>query len=249
MSQNTSENALPCKQMTKQTLTAQLQTLLTEIESTDIWRSVLDNEGQLLASGAGCFEDGIHSKHQIDFKGKSVADLGSNLGHFSRRAARQGAQVVHGYDLDDRLSQAARLLTALRGIDNVHFHSCDILRDAPTDVADMALLIDVIGKNIVASGRLRGFIDALQRYGSKELILTVRPMYRIQKDLHSSVQALESLYGPHCTARGHFLVLRYVVRMLSPCWRPVRIDHSLKGLSKVPVRFVRKEHASVALCP
>lgn len=228
-----------------QALIEQLQVLLAKIDPTDIWRSILDNEGNVLASGVGCFEDGIHTGHKIDFSGKSVADLGANLGHFSRFAARHGAREVHGYDLDDRLSRAATLLTSLRGMDNVHFHTCDILSDSPNTPADMALLIDVIGKSGVASGKLTGFLDALQRYGTKEIIMTVRPMYRIQKDLHSSEEALQSMYGLDCTARGHFLVLRHVVRTLSPGWRPVCIDHSHTNLSKMPVRFVRKDHPSV----
>jgi SAM-dependent methyltransferase len=63
---------------------------------------------------------------QINFEGKRVLDLGSNLGELSRAARARGAALVDGYEYDSYFVELARLLNAYNGTTCVSFHQCDI---------------------------------------------------------------------------------------------------------------------------
>jgi len=49
---------------------------------------------------------------QIDFRGKRVLDLGSNLGEISRAARARGAAVVDGYEYDLFFVELAQAINA-----------------------------------------------------------------------------------------------------------------------------------------
>jgi SAM-dependent methyltransferase len=63
---------------------------------------------------------------QIDFQGKRVLDLGSNLGDISRAARARGAAIVDGYEYDTFFVELARLLNAYNGTARVSFYERDI---------------------------------------------------------------------------------------------------------------------------
>src|SRR5438132_3026766 len=63
---------------------------------------------------------------QIDFRGKRVLDLGSNLGELSREARARGANLVDGFEYDPYYVELAQLLNAYNGTTGVSFYQCDI---------------------------------------------------------------------------------------------------------------------------
>ena len=63
---------------------------------------------------------------RIDFTGKKVLDLGSNLGELSRAARERGARLVDGFEYDPYFVRVANLINALNGVTRVSFAQRDI---------------------------------------------------------------------------------------------------------------------------
>jgi SAM-dependent methyltransferase len=63
----------------------------------------------------------------IDFEGKKVLDLGSNLGEISRAARARGARLVNGFEYDQYFLQIANLLNAYNEVTGVSFYRCNIV--------------------------------------------------------------------------------------------------------------------------
>jgi SAM-dependent methyltransferase len=63
---------------------------------------------------------------QIDFEGKKVLDLGSNLGEVSRAARLRGAYLVDGFEYDKYFLQTAELINAYNDVTRVSFYQRDI---------------------------------------------------------------------------------------------------------------------------
>jgi len=63
---------------------------------------------------------------RIDFRGRTVLDLGSNLGELSRAARERGAARVVGIEYDDFFVAIARGLNALNDVEGVEFRQGDI---------------------------------------------------------------------------------------------------------------------------
>lgn len=64
----------------------------------------------------------------IDFKGKSVLDLGCNFGEMSRHASRKGARSVQGYEYDPYFVKLGNYINVYNGIDNVKITQGDITK-------------------------------------------------------------------------------------------------------------------------
>ncbi len=63
---------------------------------------------------------------QINFEGKKVLDLGSNLGEISRAARTKGAYLVDGFEYDQYFLEIANLINAYNGVTRVSFYQRDI---------------------------------------------------------------------------------------------------------------------------
>jgi SAM-dependent methyltransferase len=61
----------------------------------------------------------------IDFRGRKVLDLGSNLGEMSRSARTRGARLVDGVEYDPFFVELAQLITAYNGQSRVSFRQGD----------------------------------------------------------------------------------------------------------------------------
>ena len=62
----------------------------------------------------------------IDFKGKSVLDIGCNLGMFCQYAKQRGASVVYGYDVSEDMIRCAKEYANWKGIYDIEFIVTDI---------------------------------------------------------------------------------------------------------------------------
>jgi SAM-dependent methyltransferase len=63
---------------------------------------------------------------RIAFDGRTVLDLGSNLGELSREARRRNAILVDGYEYDPYFIELANLVNAYNGTTRVSFYQRDI---------------------------------------------------------------------------------------------------------------------------
>ncbi|MDQ4025234.1 MAG: hypothetical protein M3217_07065, partial [Actinomycetota bacterium] len=63
---------------------------------------------------------------RIDFRGKKVLDLGSNLGEMSRGARARGARLVDGFEYDPYFVEIADLVNVHNGVTGVSFYRRDV---------------------------------------------------------------------------------------------------------------------------
>jgi SAM-dependent methyltransferase len=75
---------------------------------------------------AGVRTDRSKFLDQIDFQGKRVLDLGSNLGELSRAARVRGACLVDGLEYDQYFVEIANLINAYNETTRVSFYRGDI---------------------------------------------------------------------------------------------------------------------------
>ncbi len=81
---------------------------------------------------------------QIDFVGKTVLDLGSNLGELSRAARGRGATLVDGFEYDPYFVDVANAVNAFNGVTRVSFFERDITAEATfTERYDIVLAFSV----------------------------------------------------------------------------------------------------------
>jgi SAM-dependent methyltransferase len=100
---------------------------------------------------------------QIDFSGKTVLDLGSNLGELSREARARGASVVDGFEYDPYFIEIAELVNAFNGTTRVSFYQRDIGDpEIYTERYDMVLAFAVMGQGAAnAMWRIAEITDVL----------------------------------------------------------------------------------------
>lgn len=194
-----------------------IRRLLDALDPQRIWRPVPAPDGSLLAPGDGSDTTDLERYiGNLDVAGKSVADLGCNLGYFTFMAKRLGAAHVVGLDIDTEIIHAAGQLARLHDLPDVTFTACDFLRQTPHPPCDMAMLIDFIGRQIISKGRVGLVADAAKNWGSRELFFTLRPIYRLD-DLPVSPQTLDALY-PGFVRDDAFFLAEALSHALGPDW-------------------------------
>ncbi len=62
----------------------------------------------------------------FDFEGRSVCDLGANLGEISRDLRHAGARPVHAYEYDALFTQLARYITAYNAVSDIDHFEADV---------------------------------------------------------------------------------------------------------------------------
>lgn len=209
--------------LARRDLTAKLSAHLAGMGSKRIWRPVIGPDGAVLAPGAGPGPEMLAEYMTgVDFRGKSVVDLGSNLGFYSFMAARSGAKSVLGLDSDPDAVRGGRMLAALHGFSNVVFEVRDFLKDPPAKRADMVLVIDFIGRGVVAKGRLDDVVASAAAHAEREIVLTLRPIYPLH-ELPPLGPVLLDRYASHIKD-DRFRLSDYVSDRLGPAWKG-RIIH------------------------
>jgi ribosomal protein L11 methyltransferase len=201
----------------KKALTEKLSVHLAAMGDARVWRPVFSPDGTMLAKGSGPTPEALADYVSgVDFAGKTVVDLGCNLGLYSFMAARRGAVQVLGLDSDPGAVEGARMLAALHGLDNASFAVRDFLRESSPEQADMVLVIDFIGRGVIAKGRLDAVLDSATRYARKEIVVTLRPEYPLRELPTMSADILER-YGSHIQG-DTFKLASYAQERLGPKW-------------------------------
>lgn len=198
----------------------ELRNLLNALPAQAVWRPVYAPDGTLLHPGRGKLPDiAPETLDSVDVRGKTVLDLGCNLGPYALETARRGARHVLGLDLDADVLKAANLLAKLHGFENrVEYRAADFLKQMPDARAEVGLLIDFIGKGVITKGRVDACLRALTSPGCTSLLLSLRPAYRLDA-IGLPAKDLAAMYGDDFVAGGEFRLLDYVTFRLGPQWR------------------------------
>lgn len=169
--------------------------LLQDTGPENIWRPVYDERGQLLADGHEDMRDGApEDLAGFDFQGKSVLDMGCNLGYYSFLAKRLGAGTVVGLDIDSQAIACCSLLSELYGMDDIHFSCIDFTGYTSDKLFDVVLLINFIGKKSLVKG-IQPVLDICRRYAAEAVIVSARCLYHIQRSLEVTPEYMRNKYG------------------------------------------------------
>lgn len=229
-----------------------LRQLLDRLPANSVWHDILDAQGNCLCQGTGDPDDGMEPVlTRLNFKEKTLLDLGCNTGYNSFLALRNGARHVIGVDSDPLLIQVARLLAEKNGHDCVDFiegclHDVPLVSRLAADrktTLDMVLLVDFIGKGHIRKGKLASLLGTLKQHGSREIVLTVRPLYRIRKHFGMSEEEFRTTH-PTSRIRGkHYFAALDIVDSMGADWElispmvPTLHDEDTK---KILLHFLRK---------
>lgn len=229
------------------TVLDELKTILKQVGPDNIWRPVYDLQHNLLSLGVGKEGDGLPPNlNGLDLKDKTVVDLGCNFGHYTFWARSQTASHVLGIDIDPRIIRGCFLLRDMHDYDRVNFLAQDITRINGMDRFDIAMMIDFIGKSMVRSGALIAFLDALEKLGRNEMLLSIRPMYRIKKHLKNDLKGLTSKYPARYIRNNKFYTLEYVTQRFENKWHMTILSpkNDPYGAQKETLLFSRKQVSS-----
>ncbi len=210
-----------------------------------IYRTIYDEELNPVVRGHEIIAPWeLEDFHKIDFRSRTVIDVGCNFGWFCMQARRAGASHVLGVDHDDLALDGARLLQAAFGLDGLDFERLDLearpspLRDRRFDIA---MLLDFIGWSYLVQGLVPALLDLFESLSNRELVLSIRPIYLVREDLHSSEEHLAKFYPRHCIRDGSFHLLQYVRERFAPRWNMEALSDLAVGYRKNKryVRFYR----------
>ncbi len=222
---------------------SELKKIVEEVGEELIWRPLYDFEHNSLAGGVGHDIDGIDPEFKdLDFTGKSVCDLGCNMGHFTFHARRCGARRVTGYDMEPKVVAGAIKLAELYGIEGVDFRVCNFASEPPEQTFDMGMLIDILGKINIANGHLVSILKGLENRSESEMLLTFRPVYFVNRHLKIDESDFLKMYPQAKINDGLFSLLDFVCDLFSEKWKLSYVSKELPGDEqyKRTVYFVRK---------
>ena len=225
---------------------AELKDILKTVGPQNIWRPVVVSADLLLADGIGEADDGLaENMGSLDFKGKTVLDLGCNFGYYCFLARSAGARLVLGIDADARIIRGCEIIAALNAVDRVAFLATDIVRAEGIGRFDIGLMIDLIGSQMILSGTAKAVLDSLERLSQKEMVLTLRPRYHIPKKLAGDFQGLNEKYPPGTFRDNYFYAFDYVCDRFEANWdiSVISAQNDPEAEYKQTLHFVRKKPA------
>ena len=197
----------------------ELEEILKSVGPQNIWHPVVVRGDKLLANGIGETADGIRDRDGVlDFEGKTVVDLGCNFGYYSFFVRNAGASDVLGIDLDERIIRGCEILKALHDVDRVNFRPLDITNANDVGKFDIGMLIDIIGRDKIRTGAAKDFLNSLERMSQKEMLLTLRPRYHIEKKLRTDIQRLRENYPVDYIRNSYFYMVDYVRDRFKAAW-------------------------------
>jgi ribosomal protein L11 methyltransferase len=229
----------------KTDLYAQLMPIIQKIGRSNVWRSVYDKDNQLIVEGVGrwnvLLEEALDS---LDFAGKSVVDLGCNLGFYSFFATRKGARRVLGIDIDSDMIAGCNVLKAYHGMADVEFRKADFLIEDLKERFDIVLMLDFIGKNIICKGKLTPSLAAIQKLSRGEILISLHPEYHIARAFQRTPEEFQVLYPSEFIRGERFFLIDYVRSFFKPPWqerRPYKPEHRSQNV-KHPLSFIRTSY-------
>jgi len=222
-------------------LRVELQKTLESVGPENIWRPVYDNEQVLLADGIGDTRDGRPQDiSKVDFKGKTVLDLGCNFGYYSFLAKRLGAQKVVGIDKDARAIKGCKILKTMDNTKGVNFRTGDFTNSSISGTFDIVMLINFIGKIMVIEG-IQRLLAAAERFSTQTMIISARPFYRISKHLGGDAESIIRHYTPAYINNGKLYLIEFIRHYFHDNWdmSVISPNHVCDSIKRT-LLFVRK---------
>lgn len=198
------------------TQSEELRRLVDTIGPENIWRPICDGEGNLLVPGAGHRDESLprNPPEHIDFSGKTVVDLGCNVGSFVCRAVQLGAARAAGVDIDSNLVRCAEILAKQEEVDNVEFRVGDF-SSPPEEKYDVAMMFDIIGNATIGEGRMHAFLEIMEEWASNELLISLKPVCRAEKHFGRSAHEFRKIFPTDHMEGGDFYPVREAVDFLA----------------------------------
>jgi len=224
------------------TVEKQLRPILDQIEDRDIWYPLYNEQEERIFRGRDKHEEFYSDLDRyVDFRGKTVIDMGCNIGHYSFLAARLGAVRVFGLDINEKMIQASNILRDHLGLSQVEFKTADFLSAAPDYRYDIVIMIDYIGKNVINKFKLKQVLVAAESHSRKEILFTFHHAYTIRGKLKTTEENLIPFYTADFIRDSKFWVLDYVKHHFAgkgqlTVFNPEKCD---RPDDKQPVHFMR----------
>lgn len=228
----------------RKTEIAKLQRMITEIGTENVYRSIYDADGNRIAAGRKPVRNEmVKDFATLDFKGKSVVDLGCNFGFFSILCAKMGASNVLGIDYLPKLKDASLLLARIHGASGIRFATGDI--EEPLEQFgkfDVAMMLDYLGKGCTRKGKTEKMLSRLVGLSDREMVLILRPVYHIRDELEMEPQKLTRFYPGNFVCGQYFELLNYTRAYLANDWEMQQVSTITRYYErqKTLVRFQKK---------
>lgn len=206
--------------------------LLHDLDPEDIWRPVYDEHGQMLADGhedmRSTAPDDLAA---VEYQGRSVLDLGCNLGMYSFLAKRQGAGSVTGMDSDSMAIRGCELLAELYGLESMQFVCADFIDHAGDTRYDIVQLINFIGRRSLVKG-IQPILDVCRRSAREFLVLSIRCTYPIRSGLRVEPAHMEKKYGKKYVEGDVFDAATFIQDYLNVPYTQLSPDYEDKTLKR-----------------
>jgi len=210
----------------------QIIDLLNDMGPENIWRPVYDEHGQLLADGHEDMRStSADDLAAVDYPGKTVLDIGCNLGMYSFLARRRGAASVVGMDSDPLAIRGCELLAQLYGLDRMQFCCADFTGLSSDLQYDVVQLINFIGRKSLVKG-IQPMLNVCRLAARKTLVLSIRCEYPIQSGLGVSPAYMAEKYGTQYVDGNIFDAARFVQDYLNVDCCRISPDYDDKTLKR-----------------
>ncbi len=218
-----------------------LEKLLSQLEPEQIRRAVCDIKGNILANGIAFDSDGDLSDFvHIDFKGKSVVDVGCNLGHYSLLSSQKGAQSVLGIDLDLQVLKGAELMRDMYNINNVEYLEMDFTNPSFTERFDISMLIDFFGKKNITKG-VTPYLSSLETMTKQTMIISAREHYQLNKHFEGVEDKIKNNYPSKFVQNNRFYLKGFIIDYFKDKWNhTVLTNEDSDSTSKQTIYFQKK---------
>lgn len=206
--------------------------LLDDMGPENIWRPVYDEHGDLLADGHEDMRStAAEDLADVEYRDRTVLDIGCNLGMYSFLARRRGAASVVGMDSDPLAVDGCELLAKLYGLDNMQFHCADFIHLNGETRYDIVQLINFIGRKSLVKG-IQPMLDACRRSARKSIVLSIRCRYPVQSGLRVPPDYMAEKYGAEYVSGDIFNAAQFVQDYLNVECRRISPDYKDKTLKR-----------------
>ncbi|MFH1137389.1 MAG: 50S ribosomal protein L11 methyltransferase [Pseudomonadota bacterium] len=221
----------------------ELLRIIEESGRENIWRPIRDESGVLLAPGTEDMRDGaIRDLARVDFRGRTVLDLGCNFGFFAFLAKRFGAAEAIGVDRDALAVRGCGLLNRLKGsVRGVRFLAADFMTEDIGGPYDICLMINFMGVNAAAGG-LGPFLDRAAALAREAMVFTARPAYRLDKHFGSLADGVAALYPPEFIRRRRFFMIEYMAAHFAGSWKMETLSPDYQDIDVRRTIIFRREN-------
>ena len=133
--------------------------------------------------------------------------------------------MAAGTDIVPEAIAVCNILRQQNNLPNTAFFVSDIVHPEPAGRFDMAMLIDIIGKEFILKELVSPLVRTMAAYARHELVMTFRPVYFLDDAFGDKAHIVANAYPPPFIRDGKFLLHKYVQHLLGPAWHMQTISN------------------------